>query len=205
MTTYSISSTRQKTLDTVAGLVARYGLAIVLVWYGGLKFMNYEAQGIQPLVSESPFMSWLYEIFSVYTFSALLGVLEIAAAVLLVVKPWWPKVSIFGSLLAIGLFVATISFMLTTPGVFDASQGGFPALSLEGGFLMKDIALLGISVWTLADALRATRGTLAGRDNHRRINTPVADNGRYGQVPAQRSRGFQGTQADRCPPIRPRQ
>ena len=162
MTTYSINSTRQNTLDSVAGLAARYGLAIVLLWYGGLKFMNYEAQGIQPLVSESPFMSWLYEIFSVYTFSALLGVFEIAAAVLLVVKPWLPKVSVFGSLLAIALFVATISFMFTTPGVFDASQGGFPALSLEGGFLMKDIALLGISVWTLADAVRATRSTLAG-------------------------------------------
>ena len=62
------------------------------------------------------------------------------------------------SLLAIMLFVATISFMFTTPGVFDASQGGFPALSLEGGFLMKDIALLGISVWTLTDALLIGRG-----------------------------------------------
>lgn len=157
MTTYSIKSIPQNTIDTVAGLAARYGLAIVLLWYGGLKFMNYEAQGIQPLVSESPFMSWLYEIFSVNTFSALLGVMEIAAAVLLLVKPWWPKVSVFGSLLAISLFVATISFLFTTPGVFVASEGGFPALSLDGGFLMKDIALLGISVWTLADALRATR------------------------------------------------
>jgi reactive chlorine resistance protein C len=161
MTTYSTESNRQKTFDTVAGLLARYVLAIVLVWYGGLKFMNYEAQGIQPLVSESPFMSWLYEIFSVYTFSALLGIFEIAAAVLLAVKPWWPKVSVFGSLLAIALFVATISFMFTTPGVFVASEGGFPALSLDGGFLMKDIALLGISVWTLSDALRATRSSLA--------------------------------------------
>jgi uncharacterized membrane protein YkgB len=159
MTTYSIKSIQQNTLDTVAGLAVRYGLAIVLFWYGGLKFMNYEAQGIVPLVSESPFMSWLYEIFSVYTFSALLGVFEIAAAVLLIVKPWWPKVSVFGSLLAIALFVATISFLFTTPGVFVASEGGFPALSLDGGFLMKDIALLGISVWTLADSLRATRST----------------------------------------------
>jgi uncharacterized membrane protein YkgB len=157
MTTQQIASTRQNTFDTVAGLLARYGLVIVIAWYGGLKFMNYEAQGIAPLVSESPFMGWLYDIFSVYTFSALLGTFELAAAVLLAVKPWLPKVSIFGSLLAIMLFVATISFMFTTPGVFDASQGGFPALSLEGGFLMKDIALLGISAWTLADALRAVR------------------------------------------------
>ena len=141
----------------VGGLLARYGLVIVIAWYGGLKFMNYEAEGIQPLVSASPFMGWLYDIFSVYTFSALLGVFELAAAVLLAVKPWWPRVSVFGSLLAIMLFAATISFLVTTPGVFEASQGGFPALSLEGGFLMKDIALLGISVWTLTDALRALR------------------------------------------------
>ena len=141
----------------VGGLLARYGLVIVIAWYGGLKFMNYEAEGIQPLVSASPFMGWLYDIFSVYTFSALLGVFELAAAVLLAVKPWWPRVSVFGSLLAIILFLGTISFMVTTPGVFDAAQGGFPALSLEGGFLMKDIALLGISVWTLTDALRALR------------------------------------------------
>jgi uncharacterized membrane protein YkgB len=157
MTTHQIESTRQNTFDAVAGLLARYGLVIVIAWYGGLKFMNYEAEGIQPLVSESPFMGWLYDIFSVYTFSALLGVFELAAAVLLAVKPWWPKASMLGSLAAILLFVSTISFMFTTPGVMEASQGGFPALSLTGGFLMKDIALLGISVWTLADVLRAAR------------------------------------------------
>jgi len=157
MTTFQITPHRQHTIDTVAALLARYGLVVVLAWYGGLKFMDYEAQGIAPLVSESPFMSWLYAIFSVGTFSALLGVFEIAAAVLIAIKPWWPKPSIAGSLLAIMLFVATISFMFTTPGVFVAAEGGFPALSLDGGFLMKDIALLGISVWTLADALRAAR------------------------------------------------
>ena len=100
-----------------------------------MKFTNYEARGIYPLVSESPFMSWLYDIFSVYTFSVLLGVL---------------------------LFAATISFRFTTPGVFDESVGGFPLLSLSGGFLVKDVALLGISAWTLADALRATRSSLGG-------------------------------------------
>jgi uncharacterized membrane protein YkgB len=157
MTTQQIESRQKNTFDTAAGLIVRYGLVIVLLWYGGLKFMRYEAEGIVPLVSESPFMSWVYDVFSVSTFSALLGVFEIAAAVLLAVKPWWPKVSVGGSLLAIALFVSTISFMFTTPGVFEASQGGFPALSSTGGFLMKDIALLGISVWTLADAVRAVR------------------------------------------------
>jgi reactive chlorine resistance protein C len=162
MTTQLSKSVKQDTIDTVGGLFARYGLVIVIAWYGALKFTNYEAQGIQPLVSESPLMSWMYDIVSVYTFSVLLGVFEVAAAVLIAVKPWWPKVSVFGSALAILLFAATISFLFTTPGVFDASAGGFPLLSLSGGFLFKDVALIGISVWTLTDALRATGSTLTG-------------------------------------------
>jgi reactive chlorine resistance protein C len=161
MTFTQIQSTKQNTIDAVGGLAARYGLVIVIAAFGLLKFTNYEAQGIKPLVSESPFMSWLYDIFSVYTFSVLLGVFELAAAVLIAVKPWWPKVSIVGSALAILLFVATISFLFTTPGAFDESVA-YPAPSLTTGFLFKDAALLGISVWTLADALRATRSSLAG-------------------------------------------
>jgi uncharacterized membrane protein YkgB len=141
----------------IGNLSARYGLVIVIAWFGLMKFTNYEAQGIAPLVSESPFMSWCYDIFSVYTFSVLLGVFEVAAAILIAVKPWWPKASVLGSALAILLFAATISFLFTTPRVFE----GFPLLSLTGGFLIKDVALLGISVWTLTDALRVTRSSLA--------------------------------------------
>jgi uncharacterized membrane protein YkgB len=148
-------------IDVVTGALARYGLVVVLAWFGVLKFMEYEANGIVPLVSESPLMNWLYGIFSVTTFSALLGVFELAAAALLAVKPWWPGVSILGSLLAIVLFVATISFLFTTPGVTEATAGGFPALSMTGGFLIKDVALLGVAAWTLSDALRATRSRLS--------------------------------------------
>jgi len=149
--------TRQTTFDGLAGLLARYGLVAVIAWFGGLKFMAYEAAGIQPLVASSPLMGWVYDVFSVGTFSALLGVFELTAAALLAVKPWWPRVSIVGSVLAIGLFVATVSFLFTTPGVTEASAGGFPALSMVGGFLFKDIALLGVAVWTLADALASVR------------------------------------------------
>jgi uncharacterized membrane protein YkgB len=140
------------------GVLARYGLVVVIGWIGLLKFTSYEAHGIQPLVANSPLMSWVYEIFSVTTFSTLLGVLEVGTAVLLAVKPWWPKLSALGSVVAIGLFLATISFLVTTPGVGEESAGGFPLLSSTGQFLIKDVALLGIAVWTLADALRAARG-----------------------------------------------
>ncbi|PRC45678.1 hypothetical protein C6A85_93935 [Mycobacterium sp. ITM-2017-0098] len=128
-----------------------------MAWIGALKFTEYEANGIAPLVSESPFMSWVYDVFSVTTFSALLGVLELVAALLIAVKPWRPMLSVAGSVIAIGLFTATLSFLFTTPGVFEASAGGFPILSSTGQFLIKDVALLGIAAWTLTDAIRSSR------------------------------------------------
>jgi reactive chlorine resistance protein C len=144
-------------IDTVASVLGRYGLVVVIGWIGALKFANFEANQIQPLVANSPFMGWLYDIFSVYTFSALLGVFEVAAAVLLAIKPLFPKLSIVGSVQAIVLFLATISFLFTTPGIGEPAGGGFPALSLVGEFLLKDIPLLGLSFWTLADSIRAVR------------------------------------------------
>jgi uncharacterized membrane protein YkgB len=156
----SDATAREVQLTRAAGLLARYGLAVVIGWIGLLKFTSYEAEGIQPLVANSPFMSWIYDVMSVTTFSALLGVVEVSAAVLLVVKPWWPRLSAVGSLIAVGLFIATISFLFTTPGVGEESAGGFPVLSMTGEFLIKDVALLGIAVWTLVDALNAAR---AGR------------------------------------------
>src|ERR1700692_3969627 len=47
-------------LDRFGMNILRLGLIIVLVWIGGLKFASYEADGIVPLVANSPFMSFLY-------------------------------------------------------------------------------------------------------------------------------------------------
>jgi reactive chlorine resistance protein C len=38
----------------------RLGLIVVLVWIGALKFADYEAEGIVPLVANSPLMSFFY-------------------------------------------------------------------------------------------------------------------------------------------------
>ena len=143
------------TIDAIASVLCRYGLVVVIGWIGALKFANFEAHQIQPLVAHSPFMGWLYDFLPVYTFSALLGVVGLTAAILLAIKPLAPRLSIAGSLLAIVLFVSTVSFLFTTPGVAEPAGGGFPALSLTGEFLLKDIPLLGLSFWTLADAIRA--------------------------------------------------
>lgn len=145
--------------------LTRYGLVVVLAWIGLLKFTAFEAHGIEPLVANSPLMSWVYGLFSVTAFSSVLGVVEVATAALLAAKPWFPRLSMVGSVSAIGLFLATLSFLFTTPGVGEATAGGFPVLSMTGQFLIKDLALLGIAVWTLADAQRAARLAHSGVDS----------------------------------------
>ena len=147
-------------ITAVGTAVVRYGLVVVIAWIGLMKFTGSEAMRIQQFISHSPFMSWLNGILSIRAQSDVIGTIEILAAVLIVLNVVSPRLGAVGGALGTLLFVITLSFLFTTPGVFVASEGGFPALSLDGGFLMKDIALLGISVWTLADSLRATRSTL---------------------------------------------
>jgi reactive chlorine resistance protein C len=153
-TANELSSTRT---TATAALVARYGLVVVIGWIGAMKFTYYESHGISPLIAHSPFMSWVYNVMSVSAFGRLLGLFELLTAALLGLKPWFPKVSIIGGLLASLLFVNTLSFMITTPGIGEASAGGFPVLSADGQFLVKDIALLGLSLWLVADAAEAVR------------------------------------------------
>ncbi|WP_240483258.1 MULTISPECIES: YkgB family protein [unclassified Mycobacteroides] len=141
----------------------RYALVFVIAWIGALKFTTYEANAIQPLVASSPLMSWVYDIFSVTTFSAVLGVVELATAALIAVKPWAPRASIVGSVMAIGMFVVTLSFMFTTPGVMALEAAGFPVLSMVGNFLVKDVVLLAVALWTLGDAVRTLRAEPLGQ------------------------------------------
>ena len=143
----------------VAGrLLVRYGLVVVIAWIGALKYTTYEAAAIQPLVAHSPLLSWVYDIVSVRTFAAVLGTAEIIAALLIALRPLAPRVSVPGSALAVLLFLGTLSFLFTTPGVTAAPAGGFPVLSvLPGQFLLKDLVLAGASLWTLGDALGAAR------------------------------------------------
>jgi uncharacterized membrane protein YkgB len=135
----------------------RYGLVLVLAWIGAMKFTAYEAKGIQALVATSPLMGWMYGVLSLQGVSNLLGVVEISTALLIALRPLSARLAIVGSCLAILTFLATLTFLFSLPG-WEQSLGGFPALSGSGGFLLKDVVLLGASVWSLGEALTA-RGT----------------------------------------------
>jgi reactive chlorine resistance protein C len=138
----------RRRLARVAQALLRGGLVVLLLMWGAFKFTTFEAEGIRPLVENSPLLAWLYPLLGVRGTSALIGIVEMSAAVLMVLRPWSPRLSAVGSLLAAGTFVITLSFLVTTPGAL-APENPF------GGFLMKDILLLGAALFTAAEALDA--------------------------------------------------
>lgn len=143
-------------LDQVGTLGMRFALVAVIAWIGAMKFTSYEAEAISGLVANSPLLGWAYAALSHRQFSAVLGVAELAIAGLLTVGPYNVWCGRIGAAGAVGMFLTTLSFMATTPGVFEPAAGGFPALSAKPGqFLVKDVALLAISVRLLIEAFRS--------------------------------------------------
>ncbi len=149
--TLKISTSGDK-IQALGTFLIRYGLVLIVAWIGAMKFTAYEAAAIQPLVETSPLMSWMYNYLSVQGVSNLLGVTEITIAVMIALRPLSAKLCALGSLLAVGMFLTTLTFLFTLPG-WEPSLGGFPALSGSGGFLIKDLLLLGAAVWSLGEAL----------------------------------------------------
>ncbi|MCI0332153.1 MAG: YkgB family protein [Planctomycetes bacterium] len=151
----SLALAGAQTVEAVGRHTVRYGLVLVLLWIGGMKFTAYEAEGISGFVSNSPLMSWAYQLFSKGQFSVILGITELLTAVLISFRPFSARLSAVGSALAVGMFLTTLTFLFSTPGVVESSLG-FPALSaLPGQFLIKDVVLLGAALWTTGEALRA--------------------------------------------------
>ena len=144
-------------VEAVGRELTRYGLVVVVGWIGLMKFTTYEAEGIRPFVANSPLMSWVYGLMSVRASRPCLASSRSpsrCSSPLARSRLGFPPSA---SALAVGMFLTTLSFLVTTPGVWEPSLGGFPALSaVPGQFLIKDLALLGISLWTLGEAWQAS-------------------------------------------------
>src|SRR5437016_9972218 len=142
-----------RSIDRISAFVLRYGLVLVVFWIGCLKFTAYESKGVFNHASHSPLLAWAYHILDVRNFSRGLGVVEIATALLIAAGPFWPKLSIVGSLTGIGMFLTTLSFVITTPGVWQAADGFAALAASPGQFVVKDAVLLGAATCALADSL----------------------------------------------------
>ncbi len=134
--------------------VVRYGLALIFLWFGAMKFTSYEATGIAPFIANSPIVGWWHALLGIQGASTMLGIYEIATGILLALYRIAPRASVVGGAMAVLTFLITVTFFFTTPGV--AAPVGLPVISgASGQFLLKDIGLLGISIWLLGESLIA--------------------------------------------------
>ena len=132
--------------QSIGTAMLRYGLVAILVLIGATKWTAAEAEAIQPWISHSPFLSWIYVVADVQMASQIIGCVELATAGLIALRRWSPAACVAGSGAAVGMFVVTLSFLVTTP-----------AQSPEAlGFLMKDFFLLAAATWSAGEALEAS-------------------------------------------------
>jgi uncharacterized membrane protein YkgB len=131
--------------------LALAGVVLPLLLIGGMKFTAYEINALKPLIEGTPWLSWLYPALGEAGASYLIGIVEISAALLLTAAPWSWRAGVAGGGLAAITFLVTCSIMLALP-IWEPSLGA-PALGPLGQFLIKDIALLGISLVVLSESL----------------------------------------------------
>lgn len=171
---------RLANIEPLGKSVLRFGIVVVFIWIGALKFFTYEADGITPFVANSPFMSFFYntpdqykehinkegEFISenhnwhiannTYGFSRGLGLFLIVTGLLVAVNRWAPLLSMFGSILIFLMTIGTLSFLVTTPESWvphlGDSEWGFPYLSARGRLVVKDIVILGGSLITISQS-----------------------------------------------------
>lgn len=129
--------------------VSSLGMIVMLLWAGLFKMTVPGAEGIIPLVTNSPLISWHFKVFGPYVGSDLIGATEWLAAVLLFIGYFKPKAGILGGCVAVIMFFTTSTMLLTTPGS-TISVHGFRYMSFLGLFLYKDIISLGVSLYLIS-------------------------------------------------------
>lgn len=131
----------------------RLTTGVVFLAFGYVKFFPFEADGVEPFMAAHPALFWLLTLFGKSGASAFLGVVEILAGLLVLAGFRWPLASIAGGMLTLITFAITVTLFLFLPGVFEASAGGFPAISFTGGFLLKDSVLFSAGLLFVADGM----------------------------------------------------
>ncbi|OCH03388.1 DUF417 family protein [Aliivibrio fischeri] len=122
--------------------VGVFGVVLTLLWIGIFKFTPTEAAAIEPLVANHPLMGWIYGFMSVQMVSNIIGVTEIVIAIGLIAGFFNPKIGYYSGILALLTFIATLSFLATTPNTWKVVDG----VLTTNFFLLKDIVFISVSL-----------------------------------------------------------
>jgi uncharacterized membrane protein YkgB len=135
----------------------RSAMVIVFLFFGYQKWFEYEAQVLIPYISNGPLIFWMYPVFGIRGASWFLGVSEWLFGALLFLGFWNKKLGVLGALGSCVTFLMTVTIIPFMPDGWAASAGGFPAMTGNVPFLMKDVVLLAASVYLLKqDVLRVS-------------------------------------------------
>jgi uncharacterized membrane protein YkgB len=129
-------------------LISSMGMIVMLLWAGSYKMTAPGAEGIVPLVSNSPLIWWHFKLFGPYIGSDIIGLTEITAAILIAAGYVKPKAGIIGGLIVALMFFITSTMVITTPSAIISVPGihGMRYMSFLGLFLFKDVISLGVSL-----------------------------------------------------------
>jgi uncharacterized membrane protein YkgB len=158
----------RRSIDLLANVLSRLGLlkedaeyhllrasmVIIFFFFGYQKWFAYEVQRLIPFISNGPLIFWLYPAFGMRGATLVLGVSEWTFGTLLFLGFWNKKLGILGALGSSITFIATVTIIPFMPDGWDAAAGGFPAMTGNVPFLMKDVVLLATSLYLLTQDLR---------------------------------------------------
>ena len=127
-------------------------MIVMLLWAGSYKMTAPGAEGIIPLVSNSPLIWWHFKVFGPYIGSDIIGITEIVAAMLYIVGYMRPKAGIVGGFITVLMFFVTSTMVATTPGAIISVPGihHMRYMSFLGLFLFKDLISLGASFYLIS-------------------------------------------------------
>jgi uncharacterized membrane protein YkgB len=127
----------------------RAAMVMIFLFFGYQKWWAYEAQRLIPYISNGPLIFWLYPAFGIRGASWFLGSCEWTFGTLLFLGFWNKRLGILGALGSCATFIGTVTIIPFMPDGWDASAGGFPAMTGNVPFLMKDVVLLAASFYLL--------------------------------------------------------
>jgi len=132
----------------------RASMVFIYFIFGYQKWFDFEAQGLVPFFTHGPLIFWMYPVFGIRGSAYFLGVSEWLFGVLLLAGFWNKKLGVLGSLGSVVTFLCTVTIVPFWPEGWAAQAGGFPAMTLPMGFLMKDVVLLAVSFYLLKQDVR---------------------------------------------------
>jgi uncharacterized membrane protein YkgB len=133
----------------------RASMVVMFAFFGYQKWFDYEAQVLIPYISNGPLISWMYPVFGIRGASWFLGVSEWLFGALLLLGFWDKRLGLLGAIGSAVTFIMTVTIIPFMPDGWAASAGGFPAMTGNIPFLMKDVVLLAASIYLLKqDAVR---------------------------------------------------